>query len=44
MSRSAKWKAEWSFFLDKDGRRKYNYFCRRCVHECKQSFRADLID
>ena len=25
------------------GRRKYNRFCVRCVHSCKQSFRADLI-
>ena len=44
MSRSQKWKLEWAFFLDADGRRKYNDVCRRCVHDCKQSFRADLID
>ena len=43
MSRSQKWKLEWAFFLDADGRRKYNDVCRRCVHDCKQSFRADLI-
>ena len=40
MSRSKKWKLEWSFFLGSDGRRKYNDLCRRCVHPCKQSFRA----
>ena len=44
MSRSQKWKLEWAFFLDADGRRKYNDVCRRCEHDCKQSFRADLID
>lgn len=30
MSRSKKWKLEWSFFLGSDGRRKYNDLCRRC--------------
>ena len=40
MSRSQKWKLEWAFFLDADGRRKYNDVCRRCEHDCKQSFRA----
>lgn len=43
MSKSQKWKLEWSFFLDFDGRRKYNDQCRRCVHDCKQSFRVDLL-
>lgn len=43
MSRSKKWKIEWAFFLGKNGRRQYNPVCRRCVHDCKQSFRADLI-
>ena len=38
MSRSKKWKLEWSFFLGSDGRRKYNDLCRRCIHPCKQSF------
>ena len=37
MSRSQKWKLEWAFFLDADGRRKYNDVCRRCVHDCKQT-------
>lgn len=43
MSRSKKWKQEWSFFLDSDGRRKYNDLCRRCLHPCKQSFRAEIV-
>lgn len=43
MSRSKKWKLEWSFFLDNDGRRKYNDLCRRCLHPCKQSFRAEIV-
>ena len=43
MSRSKKWKLEWSFFLGSDGRRKYNDLCRRCVHPCKQSFRAVIL-
>jgi hypothetical protein len=43
MSRSAKWKQEWAFFLDTDGRRKYSEVCRRCIHDCKQSFRAVIL-
>ena len=43
MSRSQKWRQEWSFFIGDSGRRKYNRFCVRCAHSCKQSFRADLI-
>ncbi|MCI6781052.1 MAG: hypothetical protein MR569_03855 [Dialister sp.] len=43
MSTSQKWKLEWSFFLDADGRRKYNEVCRRCVRPCKQSFRVDMV-
>lgn len=43
MSRSQKWKLEWAFFLDADGRRKYNDVCRRCVRPCKQSFRAMMV-
>ena len=43
MSRSQKWRQEWSFFIGDSGRRKYNRFCVRCVHDCKQSFRANLI-
>ena len=43
MSKSQKWKLEWSFYLDTDGRRKYNDLCRRCIHSCKQSFRAEIV-
>ena len=43
MSRSQKWKLEWAFFLDADGRRKYNDVCRRCVQPCKQSLRAVIV-
>lgn len=43
MSRSKRWKIEWAFFLGENGRRQYNRICRRCAHDCKQSFRADLI-
>ena len=43
MSRSNKWKQEWAFFLDADGRRKYNDLCRRCANPCKQSFRAVVV-
>ena len=37
MSRSKKWRLEWSFFLGENG------ICKGCVHPCKQSFRAVLI-
>lgn len=43
MSKSNRWKMEWSFFLGKNGRRQYNKVCKCCVHSCKQSFRAALI-
>lgn len=43
MSKSKAWKTEWAFFLGENGRRQYNPICRRCVRDCKQSFRADLI-
>ncbi len=32
VSRSQKWRQEWSFFIGDSGRRKYNRFCVRCVH------------
>jgi len=43
MSKSGKWKTEWAFFLGANGRRQYNRVCKRCVYDCKQSFRATLI-
>lgn len=32
-----------SFFLDDKGRIKYNEQCRKCVNQCKQSYRAVII-
>ena len=43
MSRSKKWRLEWSFFLGENGRRQYNKLCKGCVHPCKQSFRAVVV-
>ena len=43
MSRSKKWRQEGSFFIGDSGRRKNNRFCVRCIHDCKQSFRVNLI-
>ena len=36
-------KIEWSFFIGPDGRRHYNVLCRRCRHDCRQSFRAIIL-
>ena len=44
MSRSKKWRLEWSLFLSEKGRRKYNKVCKRCARDCKQSFRAVLVE
>lgn len=33
----------WQYFLDENGRIKYNATCRRCVNDCKQSYRATII-
>ena len=40
---SKKRKEEWVFFLNDRGRIAYNALCRRCVHNCKQSFRTAVI-
>ena len=40
---SKKRKEEWTFFLNDRGRIVYNALCRRCVHNCKQSFRTVVI-
>lgn len=37
-------KLELSFFLNERGRVTYNDLCRKCQHECRQSFRAVIID
>jgi len=36
-------KSEWSLFLNERNRICYNELCRRCVNNCKQSFRAVVI-
>ena len=41
---SKKYKQEWAFFLDHRNRMKYNELCKKCEKECKQSFRAIIID
>lgn len=40
---SKKQKKELDFFLNDRGRRSYNDLCRKCQHECRQSFRAVII-
>lgn len=44
MSRSKKWRLEWTFFLGENGRRQYNRLCKRCVRGCKQSFRVTMME
>ena len=41
---SNKRRLEWSFFLNDRSRITYNELCRKCQHECKQSFRAVVVD
>ena len=41
---SKKYKQEWQFFLDDRNRMKYNELCKKCERECKQSFRAIIVD
>lgn len=41
---SKKLKKELAFFLNERGRRSYNELCRKCRNECRQSFRAVIID
>lgn len=40
---SKKRRLELSFFLNDRSRVTYNELCRRCRHDCKQSFRAVVI-
>ena len=40
---SKKRREEWSFFLNERNRITFNSLCRRCTHDCKQSFRAMVI-
>lgn len=41
---SKKRKMELAFFLNERGRVAYNQLCRRCQHDCKQSFRTVVVD
>lgn len=41
---SKKRKEEWAFFLNEHNRTTYNSLCRKCVHRCKQSFRAIILE
>ena len=41
---SKKRKQEWAFFLNDRNRITYNELCRKCVHECKQSHQALVIE
>ena len=34
----------WSFFLDEDGKIRYNSLCERCANDCKQSFRTVIVN
>lgn len=36
-------KQEWAYFINDIGRRAYNEKCRKCMNECKQSYRAEII-
>ena len=41
---SKKRKLEWAFFINHRNRITYNDLCRKCVHGCKQSFRAIVVE
>ena len=41
---SKKRKQEWAMFLNDRNRIAYNELCRKCKHECKQSFRVTVIE
>ena len=41
---SKKREQELSLFLNERGRVKYNSLCRQCVHNCKQAYRALVIE
>ncbi|WP_287492970.1 hypothetical protein [Sellimonas sp.] len=40
---SKKRKQELSFFLNERGRVTHNETCRKCIRDCKQSFRANVL-
>lgn len=43
-AKSEKWKIEHDFYLNKRTKKvQYNKLCERCKKECKQSFRAKVM-
>lgn len=44
MARSNKWKIENSFYINDKGRIQYNDLCKKCRKDCKQSFRAQIVN
>lgn len=40
---SKKLKEQWQFFLNKFNRMTFNENCKQCENDCKQSFRALII-
>ena len=40
---SKKRRIEWSLYLNDCNRITYNELCRKCCHDCKQSFRSEAI-
>lgn len=34
----------WSFFLDENGKIRYNRLCEQCANDCKQSFRTVIVN
>ena len=43
MAKSKKWHEENAFFINDKGRIQYNDICKGCKKDCKQSFRATLM-
>jgi hypothetical protein len=44
-SKSERHKREWVFFINpKTDRVQYNEKCRNCIYECKQSYRAEILN
>ncbi len=42
---SKKAKQEWDFFIHPNTKRRtYNELCRKCINNCKQSYRARVVE
>ena len=36
---------DWEMYINpRTGRRAYNDLCRRCTHQCRQSYRATILE